>query len=222
MGRMTRTRPSPAIVIAVVAIVAAVAGTAVAADPGATPANLNKSKVKKIARKQVNKLAPRLSVANAVNAESAATAQTAANAVNATNAANAANADTVDGKHASELQTSSGFAENPTDVELTDEFQDVVSTTITTTGTRVMAVASVFLQQDGVSDVNEAVCRIQIEGVNSTTYSQDLADNEEATMTVTFARELGPGTHSVALQCKKFSGGVESEAAGLSVWAVGS
>jgi methionine-rich copper-binding protein CopC len=218
MGRLKRVRPSPAIAIAVMALVAAIAGTALA-DPRPTSSAVTKQKVKKIARKQVNKLAPGLSVANAVSAESAATAQTAANAANATNAANA---DTVDGKHASELQTSSGFAENPNDTEFTDEFEDVVSTPITTTSTRVMAVGSVFLQQDGADPENEAVCRIQIDGVNSTTYSQDLADNEEATMTITFARELGPGTHSVALQCLKESGGVESESAGLSAWAVGS
>jgi hypothetical protein len=50
-------RPWPAIVVAVVALVAAVAGTAVA-GPSATTSALTKAKVKKIAKKQVNKLAP--------------------------------------------------------------------------------------------------------------------------------------------------------------------
>jgi hypothetical protein len=51
------TRPSPAIVVAVLALIAAVAGTAVA-GPDATTSALTKSNVKKIAAKQVNALAP--------------------------------------------------------------------------------------------------------------------------------------------------------------------
>jgi hypothetical protein len=70
MSRTTRrgVRPSPAIVVAVVALIAALAGTAVAANPTATSSAINKKKVKKIATKQINKLAPDLSVAEADNA----------------------------------------------------------------------------------------------------------------------------------------------------------
>ena len=64
-----RVRPSAAMIVAVAALVAALAGTAVAADQGATTSALNKKKVKKIATKQVNKLAPGLSVASAGFAE---------------------------------------------------------------------------------------------------------------------------------------------------------
>jgi hypothetical protein len=82
------SRPSPAMIVAVVALSFALAGSAVAGTDALDKA-INKSKVKKIskkqANKQINKKAPGLSVANAVNAE---------NAVNATNAetANFANA----------------------------------------------------------------------------------------------------------------------------------
>jgi hypothetical protein len=53
-------------VVAVMALVAALAGTAVA-GPDASTSALNKKKAKKIAKKQINKLAPGLSVANAEN-----------------------------------------------------------------------------------------------------------------------------------------------------------
>jgi hypothetical protein len=55
--RITRSRPSPAIVVAVAALVAALAGTAVA-GPGASDSAVTKSKVKKIANKQIDKRFP--------------------------------------------------------------------------------------------------------------------------------------------------------------------
>jgi hypothetical protein len=54
MTRFRRSRPSPALIVAVVALVAALAGTAVAADPLATT-SVSKKKTKKIAKKQANK-----------------------------------------------------------------------------------------------------------------------------------------------------------------------
>jgi len=65
--RMRRARPSPAILVAVVALVAALAGTAVAGSD--VQSAVSKSQTKKIAKKQVNKLAPGLSVASAGVAE---------------------------------------------------------------------------------------------------------------------------------------------------------
>jgi hypothetical protein len=55
ISRSRVSRPSPALVVAVVALVAALAGTAVAADPGASTSALSKKKVKKIAKKQAAK-----------------------------------------------------------------------------------------------------------------------------------------------------------------------
>ena len=51
------SRPSPALIVAVVALVAALAGTALA-DPGASASKITKAKVKKIANKQINKRLP--------------------------------------------------------------------------------------------------------------------------------------------------------------------
>ena len=76
MGRVRASRPSPAIIVAAVGLVAALAGTAIAGSDVQSSA-INKKKVKKIATKQINKLAPDLSVAHA---DTAASADTAANA----------------------------------------------------------------------------------------------------------------------------------------------
>jgi hypothetical protein len=54
MRRIPRSRPSPAIIVAVVALVAALAGTAVA-GPGASTSAVDKSDVRKIATRKANK-----------------------------------------------------------------------------------------------------------------------------------------------------------------------
>ena len=101
--RATRRRPSPALMIAVAALAAALAGTAVA-DPTGSASAVSKRKVKRIAKKQVNKLAPGLSVAHADSANSAGTADTAKSA----GIANvAANADKLDGQDASAFAAAS-------------------------------------------------------------------------------------------------------------------
>jgi hypothetical protein len=64
MKRVFR-RPSPAMVVAIVALIAALGGTAVGA------AFVSKKQAKKIAKNQVNKLAPGLSVASAKSADTA-------------------------------------------------------------------------------------------------------------------------------------------------------
>jgi hypothetical protein len=58
MKGITRARPNPALIVAVLALVAALAGTAVAADPIATDSAVTKKKVKKIVKKQINKRFP--------------------------------------------------------------------------------------------------------------------------------------------------------------------
>jgi hypothetical protein len=81
-------KPSPAILVAVLALVAALAGTAVA-GPDASTSAITKKKVASIATKQINKLAPGLSVAHADTASNATNAQNAAHADTATNAQDA-------------------------------------------------------------------------------------------------------------------------------------
>src|SRR5262245_60860514 len=82
---MKQRRPSPAILIAALALVAAFAGTALA-GPSASTSALSKKKVKKITTKQINKLAPGLSVASSVSSNPIAFAQVSASgAVNPAN-----------------------------------------------------------------------------------------------------------------------------------------
>jgi hypothetical protein len=98
MGSMKGKRPSPAMVVAVVALVLAVAGTSVASV--ATISVLNKKEkrqTRNIARGEINKAAPGLSVAKAANAENATNAETATSATNAENADQADNSTTVNG-----------------------------------------------------------------------------------------------------------------------------
>lgn len=89
------SRPSPAMIVSVIAMSLALIGTAVAA-PAAVERAITKSKVKKVAKKQANKvLSAReasLNVNSAKTADSATTATTATNATNAQNAQNAQNA----------------------------------------------------------------------------------------------------------------------------------
>ena len=75
MDSFARSRPSPAMIVAVVALSFAIVGTAIA-GPDALTSAITKSKVKKIAKKQIKKLAPGLSVANAENAVNAQNAET--------------------------------------------------------------------------------------------------------------------------------------------------
>lgn len=87
MGRrISAARRSPAAIVAVLALVAALAGTAVA-GPDASTSAVNGKKVKRIAKrqavKQINKLAPGLSVASAKTAGAADSAKTASNATTA-------------------------------------------------------------------------------------------------------------------------------------------
>jgi hypothetical protein len=92
MGRIRTSRPSPAIVVAVLALVAALAGTA-AAGPDTSISAVTKAKVKRIAGKEIEKKAPGLSVAHAASADSATNATSAVHADSATNATNAVHAD---------------------------------------------------------------------------------------------------------------------------------
>ena len=94
MTRSNGRRPSPAMIVAATALIVALAGTAMAA-PTAIKSILNKQEkkqVKSIAKNQVNKLAPDLSVKHAKTADTATTATTA-------NTANTAkDADTLNGQ----------------------------------------------------------------------------------------------------------------------------
>jgi hypothetical protein len=107
------------------------------------------------------------------------------------------------------------------DIELTATDTDVASTSVTTKGNRVIAVASVEMDGDQAGVEDRGRCQISIAGVEGPGYILDVpgVGAGRGNMAVTFARELGPGTHQVAVRCRVLSGVVEVEEANLSVWA---
>jgi hypothetical protein len=96
MSFISRSRPSPAMVVATVALSFALVGTAIA-GPSALTSAVSKSQVKKIAKKQANKAIDQreagLNVNSATTARSATTAETAQRAQTATTADRATTAD---------------------------------------------------------------------------------------------------------------------------------
>ncbi len=71
MSRSKSRGPSPALIVAAIALTFAMVGTSVAQDP---VAKLTNKKVKRVAKKQIRKAAPNLSVARAVGADLATNA----------------------------------------------------------------------------------------------------------------------------------------------------
>ena len=104
-------RPSPALIVAAIALVFAMVGTSVAQDP---VAKLTRSKVKEIAKKQITKAAPRLSVAKAKSADSATSAAIATKAESATTATSANTAQSVNGLKIEKFSRASTTATSPT------------------------------------------------------------------------------------------------------------
>ena len=195
MGRLRSLRPSPTIIVAIVALVAAVAGTAVA-GPSASTSKLTKSKVRSIADKEIQKLAPGLSVANAANA---------------TNAANAANASQLNGNGSATFETTSASDVRSADQPLTGADANVLATSITVPAPKtVTATASIEATSNGGTDDN-INCHLDIGGVNGPFESMAVTPNtlEDSTvLALTFSRVVDTGTHSVAVECNQGVGSV--------------
>ena len=208
MSRIKKAMPSPAMLVAIVALVAALGGSAIAEVASTSKLSKKEQKqTKKIAKKQANKQIDKKESGLDVNS-----AQTANSA---------GEADKLDGKDASELQTSSNYAERTTQLSLTSSFQPVVATSVLTSGTRILANATVMASADG-GDNDGFICKLNIDGADGPSYSHDIADTTDAVSTapVTFARTVSAGTHAIELACEA-SGGVSVDRAGLSVTAIG-
>jgi hypothetical protein len=181
MKRVKGRRPSGGMIVAAAALVIALAGTAIA-GPSAITSALSKSEkkqTKKIAKNQVNKLAPGLSVGNS---------------------------DKLDQLDSKQVSPATGI-NDPDDVALTDNFATVTSVTIAVTGnSRLLANASVHLDSDGGGN-DRGDCRFTIAGTPITGFSMDVPTND-TTMPVTATQTVGPGTHVVTLDCLKNVAGV--------------
>jgi hypothetical protein len=204
MGRVRGKLPSPAMGVAIVALVLAVAGSALAGV--ATVSVLNKKEKKqtrKIARSEINKAAPGLSVAKA------------------------ANADALGGELPSAFQTRATFRELTTQPDLTATEENIITTSIAIEETKtVIAVATIEAEAPMNAVVHRVGCRMNIAGAQHDDAFADTipvtGDADETTLTLNFARELPAGTHDVALRCRMISGSdLFVEDGWLSVWAVG-
>jgi hypothetical protein len=206
MERTAASRPSPAIIVAVLALVAALAGTAVAERATTSAKPVTKKKAKKITRKQINRLAPGLSVASADTAT------------------NAENADALGGQGPAAFRTASAADERGNTVPLTDQFSTVLSTTITIPSAKtITAVASIEAVSDGTN--NEVIsCNLNIAGTDGVRQSTDINGgiSDHTTLPLTQVRSLGAGTHTVLAECfRNVAGTVSVDERVLSVVATG-
>jgi hypothetical protein len=110
------------------------------------------------------------------------------------------------------------------DIELTGEAQDIATTTINAKRGRVIAVASVELDGIAGGADDRGRCRLRIAGVDGPLYIQDVPPDGagRSNVAITFARQLGRGSHAVAVRCDAASGELEVEEANLSVWGIAS
>jgi hypothetical protein len=198
--RLRGLRPSPAIVIAVLALVAAVAGTAVAGGPGATT-SVSKKKAKQIAKKQVNKLAP--GIANQEITERAP----------------GLNVDKVDGFDAAQISPASSTDVQSANQDLISTDQVVLSTTITTSGSRLLADAAIRLDSLNGGNDDEVVCFLRIDGTDGPPYRTGIPDvgADQTTIPLVYGQVVGAGTHTVEALCREAAGDSEVEDAGLNV-----
>ena len=202
MSGIMKRRPSPSMLVAGAALVVALAGTGIA-GPLATKSALSKAEKKqtrKLAVAEINKAAPRLSVAKA------------------------ANADTVDGANASDLRTSSAFNQNNDVIPIPGGMDTVVaSATITTQSAgRILATGSAELL--GADSDERGQCQIRIDGTDSFNYesaADDVGTDNEFVIAVNFAVERPAGTYTANLECRASAGTVSKEDAAISVYALG-
>lgn len=184
--------------------VAGIAGAAVAGGPEASTSAITKKKVKKIASRQITKLAP--GIANE-EIDKRAPGLTVGNS------------DKLDGLDSTELSpgSSTDTAGSP-DLDLTATVQVVLSTTITTPASRLLATAAVEVDSSGGNDDN-VVCRIRIDGTDGPTYITDIpdADVDRQSLAVVYGQAVGAGTHTVELVCRDIGGDSQVEQAGLNV-----
>jgi hypothetical protein len=212
--------PSPAMTVAGAALVIALAGTAMAA-PTAIKSILNKQEkkqVKNIAKNQVNKLAPGLSVANAANA---------------TNATNANNANTLGGSSLADVAKVAGGNDSSC-VPGADFVTDCDNTdlTINRTSDIFLIVTGNINSDDGEFLNFQANCRIERNDVDVSTFDYEYGSSSDDTdSTANYQRalaitevnaDLPPGTYSYELSCDVNEGDFDLENLETTAIALGS
>ena len=228
MRNFLASRPSPAMAVAFVALLAALSGTAIAL-PGTNTVDSGDIKNGQVRGKDIRRNAvtgakvknSALTGADVRNdsltgldinestlgqvpsAATAGSANTANSATTANSANTAGDANTLDGQNSTDFSTASASTERSDNLALTAAFQDVLSTSITTsTESRVLATASLEVEGNGGGD-DDAGCQIVIGGVVGPENNFTIPDTafDQDTTSVAFGQVLPAGTHAVALQC---------------------
>jgi hypothetical protein len=203
MAGITAARPSPALVVGVLALVAALGGTAVAEEASTSDTPVTKKKVRKIAKRQINRLAPGLSVAHADTA---------------------ARADELAGAAASEFQTASASDERTETPPLPQVENVVVLEATITIPVRRTVTAFAAIEANSEGQGNSMSCNLNIAGVDGVrqTTAIPVAPTGSTMMPLTQARRMPSGSHVVRAECSKAgTGAVDAGQRSLSVVATG-
>jgi hypothetical protein len=231
MRRLKGRRPSPAMTVAGAALIIALAGTAMAA-PTAIKSILNKQEkkqVKNIAKNQVNKLAPGLSVARA---NAAGRADTAARADAATNA------DALGGQALANIVVARS---DPTTGGVCDPnttaFANCASVDVTLPHEGRVLLIGTAGQYAFTVGVSQGSCRMTLDGVALGGSFVTIGNQSDPAAGVTGAANRGfadgfsttvvtgpvsAGPHSFGLECNQSDADVEFENAQISAAVVGS
>jgi hypothetical protein len=219
MKKLRLSRPSPAMIVAVIALIFAMGGTALAV------VGLNgkqKRQVKSIANQQINAKAPHLSVASAKNADHATDANHATNADNANTVGNAGLDSFTIGRSATGScdPATSGFVDCGT-----------VSLNLPRAG-RILIVATAGFDGANSGAGYRGDCRLTADGtVVGAQVSNGSSDglgvgfnaNQQGTSALSAVTgSLPAGTHDLALTCNQAGGSVEFSNDTISALMVGS
>jgi hypothetical protein len=188
-------KPSTMILVAVLALSLATAGTAVAGPV------ITVKLIKKIAKKEIKKAAPKLSVAHAKTADSATTATTAANA------------NALGGRALAQVQTVVAGAQNASVIGSIGAGTDVVTLNYTlAAASKVNFSGVVELQGDGTTD-DEAFCVIRNDGAGislgfETTFDDigGASSNAAVNVVLTSSTNVAAGAHVATLRCTQSAG----------------
>jgi hypothetical protein len=202
MKRLRISRPSPAVIVAAVAIIAALAGTAIA-DPSALTSALNgkeKKQTRNIAKDEIGKAAPGLSVAHAGTAN---------------------NANTLGGSSLANVKPVSGFGQSASVISsLGGSYVTVAQATITTTANSTRILASGSAELTGADSDETGQCQIDIDGDSSLAYEvepDDIGTGNQIVDSVNFATTRPPGTYTGRLNCRASSGTVGKDDAAINL-----
>ncbi len=185
-------KPSASILVAVLAISLAMVGSAMAAP---TTLKITTQTIKKIAKKEIKKAAPKLAVDKANSATTAATAT---------------NANALGGKSLAQIQTVVAGAQNASVVDI-GAGTDVVTVNYTLAAASRVNFSGVA-ELDGDSGGDEAICSIRNDG-NTISLSFETAfddigsDNPVEAVVMTSAATVAAGAHVATLRCSTVSGG---------------